>query len=95
MNQQGEFIFQDGATEHGYTRWLSGREAAVRELAQRMGLPIGYEVEVWLYGGIRLRGRLRLKDEFLFIEEEQVRHLELQIDKVTFAYREMESCVRI
>lgn len=95
MHEQGEFSFKSGATEQGYTRWLTGRRAAVHELALRMGLPLGREVEIWLYGGIRLRGKLRLKNEFLFIEEENVRHLELQIEKVTFAYREMESCVRL
>lgn len=95
MDEQGEFSFQAGETEQGYTRWLTGRRAAVHQLALRMGLPLGHEVEIWLYGGIRLRGKLRLKDEFLFIEEENVRHLELQIDRVSFAYREMESCVRL
>ncbi|SPE62703.1 hypothetical protein SBV1_890002 [Verrucomicrobia bacterium] len=68
---------------------------AAAELAQRMGLPLGHEVEVWLCGGIRLRGKLRLQEEMLFIEEERVRHLELTVDNVAFAYREMESCVRL
>jgi small nuclear ribonucleoprotein (snRNP)-like protein len=95
MSQQGEFSFQHGGTERGYTHWITGRQAAVQELAQHLGLPLGQQVEVWLYGGIRLRGKLRLKHEFLFIEAENARHLELQIDKVTFAYREMESCVRL
>ena len=68
---------------------------AAAELARRIGLPLGHQVEVWLYGGVRLRGKLRLREELLFIEEEQVRHLELVVDHVTFAYREMESCVRL
>ena len=38
------------------------------------GLPLGHQVEVWLLGGIRLRGRLRLEEEVLFIDEERVRH---------------------
>ena len=56
---------------------------------------IGHQVEIWLYGGIRLRGKLRLKEEMVFIAEDRVRHLELIADQVPFTYRDMESCVRI
>jgi len=42
-----------------------------------------------------LRGRLWLKEELLFIEEDRVRHLELLVDHVSFVFREMESCVRL
>jgi len=68
---------------------------AAEELARRLGLPLGHQVEVWRYGGIRLRGKLRLQEEVLFIEEERLRHLGLVVDQVAFAYREMESCVRL
>jgi hypothetical protein len=85
----------DSGTEQGYTQWLTGRRLAAAELARRMGLPLGHQVEVWLYGGIRLRGKLRLQEELLFIEEERVRHLELLVEGVPFTYREMESCVRL
>ena len=60
-----------------------------------MNLPLGHQVEVWLFGGIRLRGKLRLKEETLFIHEDRVRHLELLVDHVPFTYREMESCIRL
>ena len=92
---QSQFNFDHDGTERGYTRWVDGRRVAVKALAQRMGLPLEHQVEVWLYGGIRLRGKLRLQEETLFIEEERVRHLELVVDNVTFTYREMESCVRL
>ena len=85
----------DGGTEQGYTQWLTGRRLAAAELARRMGLPLGRQAEVWLCGGIRLRGKLRLQEELLFIEEERVRHLELLVEGVPFTYREMESCVRL
>jgi len=91
---QGELNF-DSSAESGYTKWISNRRAAAVELARRMNLPIGHLVEVWLYGGIRLRGELRLQEEMLFIEEERVRHLELVVDHIRFTYREMESCVRL
>ena len=34
-----------------------------------MGLPLNQPAEVWLKGGIRLRGVLRLKEEQLFVPE--------------------------
>jgi hypothetical protein len=41
---------------------------------------------------MRLRGKLRLAEEALFIKEERVRHLALRVGNVTFTYRDMESC---
>ena len=95
MSLQGEFHFDSEASGDGYTRWLLGRRMAVEILARKMNLPLGHQVEVWLLGGIRLRGLLRLKEEALFIEEERVRHLELTVDHVPFTFRDMESCVRL
>jgi len=68
---------------------------AVEAIARQLNLPIDHQVEVWLFGGVRLRGKLCLKEEVLFIEEDRVRHLELLVDHVPFTYREMESCVRL
>jgi hypothetical protein len=94
MSGQGEFSFEGSGSPQGYDHWLAGRRMAAEELARRMGLPLGHQVEVWLVGGIRLRGKLRLQEEMVFIEEERVRHLGLVVAEVTFTYREMESCVR-
>ena len=95
MSGQSEFDFDDGTGEQGYSKWLAGRRMTAVELARRMNLPLGHPVEVWLFGGIRLRGNLRLREELLFVEEELLRHLELMVDQVAFTYREMESCVRL
>jgi hypothetical protein len=95
VNRQSEFSFGTSGTDQGYTQWLAGRRVAAEELARRMNLPLGQQVEVWLDGGIRLRGKLQLQEEVLFMEEERVRHLELMVDHVAFTYREMESCVRL
>jgi hypothetical protein len=95
VSRQSEFNFGTEGTEQGYTQWLTGRRLTAEELARRMNLPLGHRVEVWLYGGIRLRGKLRLQEELLFMDEERVRHLGLVVDHVAFAYREMESCVRL
>jgi hypothetical protein len=95
LNLQSELNFGEERSEEGYTRWMLGRQVATEILARKMGLPLGHEVEVWLVGGMWLRGKLRLQEEAMFIEEERVRHLGLKVDKVAFAYREMESCVRL
>jgi hypothetical protein len=95
MSAQGELNFEADGGKDGYTRWLEGRRLSAQELARRMNLPLGHPVEVWLYGGVRLRGVLRLTEELLFIEEDRVRHLELLVDRVPFAIRDMESCVRM
>ena len=97
MNAQGEFSFDAGAGAGagGYSRWLAGRKLATAELARRLNLPLDHEVEVWLVGGIRLRGKLRLQEEMLFSAEDCVRHLELRVDRVPFHLREMESLVRL
>ena len=95
VSGQSEFNFDTRGTEQGYVQWLAGRRMAAVELARRINLPLGHLVEVWLYGGIRLRGELRLQEEMLFIEEERVRHLELVVDHTRFTYREMESCIRL
>jgi hypothetical protein len=94
VNTQREFNFNEDNHEQGYERWLTGRKVLVAEMARRIGLPLRHRVEVWLYGGLRLRGTLKLKEEMLFIEEESLRLIELMVDHVVFAYREMESCIR-
>jgi len=94
-DMQGELDFGSAASADGHAKWLAGRQMAARELARRMNLPLGHEVEVWLTGGIMLRGKLRVKEELLFIEEDKVRHLELIVDRMSFTYRELESCVRL
>lgn len=93
--KQGEFSFARKTPVDGYAHWLTGRRIAVEKLARKIHLPLDHQVEVWLRGGIRLRGRLRLQEEVLFIEEERLRHLGLLVDHVPFTYREMESCVRL
>jgi hypothetical protein len=95
MSAQREFNFDAGGGGDGYSQWLAGRRMAAEELAQRMHLPLDHEVEVWLVGSVRLRGKLRLHEELLFVEEDRVRHLMLQVGSVAFNIREMESCVRV
>lgn len=90
---QSEFQFSPADDGQGYTRWLAARRDAARELARRLNLPLGRQVEVWLIGGIRLKGRLLLREEQLFVEEDRIRDIQLMVDHVVFTSSELESCV--
>jgi hypothetical protein len=95
MNLQGHFDFNLGATEIGYSNWLAARQISRELLARRLNLPLGHEVEVWLQGNVCLKGKLRLQEEKLLIEEESIRHLELQVDHVPFRAGDLERCIRL
>lgn len=95
MKSQGEFDFGAAASDNGYEKWLKQRRVAAAELARRINLPINSQVEVWLVGGVRLRGLLRLKEEMLFLPEDHAHHLPLVVDGVEFSCSEIESCVRL
>lgn len=95
MNLQSQFDFSSGGTAAGYSTWLAGQQVSVQALARRLNLPVGHEVEVWLQGDVRLKGKLRLHEENLLLEEEAIRHLELQVDRVRFRAGELERCVRL
>jgi hypothetical protein len=92
---QGQLDFADKGSDEGYAKWLAVRRLALEEAAQKLNLPLGHAVEVWLRGGIRLRGRLSLANEVLFVEEERLDGLKLVLDGVTFSYAEIESCLRL
>jgi hypothetical protein len=95
MHLQGELNFQARGAAAGHAQWVALRQMAVEEAARKLNLPVGHPSEVWLRGGIRLRGILRLAEQLLFIEEARVRDLPLLLDGVSFTYAEIESCVRL
>lgn len=95
MNAQGEFDFGNGSADEGYARWLAQRKLAVTEMARQINLPLDHQVEVWLVGGVRLRGKLQLDEERLFLVKDDLQHLKLLVDRVPFSIHEMESCVRL
>jgi len=90
---QGEFLF--GAGADGYAQWVAMRQVTTAAAAARLNLPLGRLCEVWLPGGIRLRGHLRLTNEILFIDETNLRDLPLAIGRTVFKFKEIESCLRL
>lgn len=95
MAEQFEFGFGDPTSSNdGLAVWRACREEEFRKLARRIGLPLGHEVEVWLAGSVRLKGKLELDEAPLFAENEDETDLRLRIDRTVFPVGEMESCVR-
>ena len=90
---QAELNFGANDGDAGYQRWQEQRREAVRQLSQKMGLPIGRKVEVWLRNDIRVVGVLRLREELLFLPEPGDPKVELIVDNVPFVPGEMTSCV--
>jgi hypothetical protein len=95
MPLQGELNFQLNGTSDGHAGWLALRQLSVEKAAEKLNLPLGHQTEVWLRHGIRLRGKLRLVNEVLFVEEDQLRKLPLILDGITFTHDEIESCLRV
>ncbi len=94
-DEQLEMGFDNSAGDAGYSAWVDERREAMRRLARSLGMPLNKQVEVWLRGGIRLRGLLLLKEEKLFLEDQRDSKLELEVDHVVFTPAEVESCVRL
>src|SRR5262245_32296150 len=90
---QQEFKFDASGNDLGYQDCQEQRRTAMRQLALRIGLPLGRKVELWLRGEIRLVGILRLRDEGLFVPEDGAARLELTVDNVVFSPAEITSCI--
>lgn len=96
---QEEFHFEGGlsseARKDGLSVWHAELEAQQQQLAQRLHLPIGHQVELWLRGGVRLRGRLQCAEEMLVTAGIDANHARLAIGRTEFTPQEIESCVRM
>ena len=79
----------------GYAVWIQERQAKINQWAQQLGLPLGQTVEIWLRGGIRLRGRLLMREEKIYIPAARDLSIELVVNGVQFRPGEVESCVRL
>ena len=93
-----ELFDADGAPKRssdGYDAWRRQRHVSLSCLGRQTGLPLNHRVEVQLRDGVRLRGRLQLQEETLFVQPTDVGPLALRVDGVAFKATEIESCVRI
>ena len=81
--------------DDGYVAWKRQRLHARMQVSHKLGLPLGHQVEVRLLDGVVLRGALRLKEELLFFEAQDLGNVELSIGRATFRHSEIECCVRL
>src|SRR5258708_6886021 len=73
--------------------WRGRRSKEVAELCQRLGLPIGHEVEVELSSGPVLCGILQLAEELLWNDVSR-KAVRLEVDGLKFGLGEVASVVR-
>lgn len=83
------------SSQDGLAAWREARRVTAKRIGRELGVPLDRDVEVWLRGGVRLRGRLTLREEMLFVESPRDLNLELVVDGVAFRWTEIESCVRL
>src|SRR3954466_10653097 len=97
MSHDAQFSLDLGSTRpaDGFQGWLNERRRALTELTEKLGLPLGHQVELWLKGDIRLSGRLELAEPPLFVPPDRNPVMELRIDRCTFTPAEIEACVRL
>jgi hypothetical protein len=93
---QGNMDFGDQfLPRDGYAAWQRQRLHAQAGTSQKLGLPLGHRVELRLLDGVVPSGTLRLKDDLLFPELEDLANVELAIGRTTFKRSDIESCVRL
>lgn len=92
---QTEITFGNEAAEEGFNAWRAELSEAMKRLSRELGIPLGADVEVWLHGQIRLRGRLLLDDGCSSKDLNSEEKLSLRVQGVAFKISEMISCVRL
>ena len=95
MADQPEFSFSAPGDSRGFDHWQDQRQRALSEAAHRFHLPLGHPVEVWLNGGVRLRGLLKTREELLFFDGANLDNTAFTVDGIPFRYAEIESCLRL
>ncbi len=89
---QAEFNF-DAGPGGGLNAWRDQRRAALRALAQKLGLPLGRRVEVRLVDGVVVEGILALREDTLFPEQTDTANIHLTVGRVDFRHADIEACV--
>jgi hypothetical protein len=95
VNGQTELNFNSTVQNDALLAWREQRKQAHIALARKIGLPLDHKVELWLRGGIRLRGMLRMKENLLLVPEDDAPDMAFEVGNVPFLIEEMESCVRL
>jgi hypothetical protein len=96
-DQQLEFDFSNPAQpdQSGFDHWRKEVERADAEEARRLGLPLRRQVEITLYSGATLRGRLELAEPTLFRLDRRSVDLALRVGGSVFTFGQILSCVAV
>jgi hypothetical protein len=94
---QAEFNFGESRASEidPLSGWRQERLRQQKELAIRLGLPLGRTVEILLHNGICLRGVLLLREELLLHVEPNQENTRFVIGRVDFKFAEIDRCIRI
>ena len=100
MPAQGEFnlnfeVRPRPARAEGLTVWHRELDQTAREVADKLGLPVGRLVEVRLKDGVIVKGNLRAGEVVQSLKAFDRNKVALEIGGLVFFYAEMESCVRL
>jgi hypothetical protein len=103
MARQSEFDFgahpisgaASAADSEGLARWHTERAQELRELATKLGMPLGHQVEIRLKDGVVLRGRLQAGEVVSILESINHGKISFQVDGLVFSATEIEACVRL
>ena len=95
MQAEFNFAATPPIVADGLLAWREQFQRQQTELGKALGLPIGSEVEVWLQGGIRLRGHLNFAGENLINAGATLENTRFEIGRTKFTYTDIESCVRL
>ena len=91
-DDQLQFDFDAPRGEAGYAALEAGREAALRQLAERFGIALGQRVRLTLRGiDAEFEGRLLVDD--LILPAGRHAPLRLRIGRTSFDFADIESCV--
>jgi hypothetical protein len=93
---QNEFNFRPTPLSHDPVEvWRDGLRRQQIACAKALLLPVGSQVEVWLKGGIFLKGRLEFQEEMLLRADLDLENPKLRIGRTPFCRADLESCVRV
>ena len=93
--EQFEFIFSENSSKpDGVAAWRAEWARRAEDLCKRLGVPLNRHVEVRLFRGPVLRGKLCLAEGQLRSDTDRDR-LVLQIDQPTFRLGETDSILRL
>jgi hypothetical protein len=93
MSEQQLGLDFGSGSERGFLAWQEERRRQVHSLALQLGLPLGRHVEVRLFSGAVLCGRLHLSDEELWLPTTPDNITNIYVGNTLIRRQDIDSCV--